>query len=208
MALWIAWWNMVWALRPAFTRKRTFLWATIALAGFSTRRDRDGIASFMRAQRLTDGCYHRLRDVFRSTVINLSQLTQLWIRSCLRVLAPMLVRQDQRIVLVADGLNNPKAGRKMPAVKLLHQASTNNTKPEYVMGHACQCVSVLVRGLGTRGTTGNTGTTVLAVPLAARIHDGVRFTNRDHRTLIDKLLALLSECAPELPACYLLADAY
>lgn len=198
MTLWTTWWNLVWPLRPAFARKRTFLWAALAVAGFSIRRDRDGIASFMRAHGLTDACYHRLRDVFHSTAIDLSQLTQHWIRGCLSALAPYLVRQGQRIVLVADGLNNPKAGRKMPAVKLLHQASTSNAKPEYIMGHACQCVSVLVQGLGT----------VLAVPLVTRIHDGVRFTKRDHRTLTDKLLALLTECAPALPPCYLLADAY
>jgi len=28
-----------------------------------------------------------------------------------------------------------KTGRKMPAVKKLHQQSTNNTKPEFIYGH-------------------------------------------------------------------------
>jgi len=33
----------------------------------------------------------------------------------------------------------------MPGVKLLHQQSESNTKPEYIMGHSLQAVSVLVQ---------------------------------------------------------------
>jgi hypothetical protein len=198
MALWLAWWNLVWLLRPAFARKRTFLWAAVALAGFSTRRDQFGLASFMRAHGLTDPCYHRLRDVFHSAAVRLPELTTLWVQLCLRVFAPWLVRQGDRLVLVADGLSNPKEGKRMPAVKLLHQASTNNSKPEYVMAHACQCLAVMVHAGGS----------YLAVPLVARIHDGVRFTNRDQRTLFDKLLTLLGAVSPVLPPSYLVADAY
>jgi len=43
-----------------------------------------------------------------------------------------------------DGIKCPKRGKKMPAVKLLHQQSDANTKPEYIMGHSLQAVSVLV----------------------------------------------------------------
>jgi hypothetical protein len=37
----------------------------------------------------------------------------------------------------------------MPGVKLLHQVSESNTKPEYIMGHSIQVVSVLVRAAWT-----------------------------------------------------------
>jgi hypothetical protein len=40
-------------------------------------------------------------------------------------------------VLVGDGIKIPKRGKKMPAVKLLHQQSESNTKPEYIMGFLC-----------------------------------------------------------------------
>ena len=70
----------------------------------------------------------------------------------------------------------------MPAVKLLHQESQNNTKPEFIMGHSLQAISVLVHaGAGQ----------VTAVPLTSRIHEGLVFSNRDARTLLDKLVALL-----------------
>ena len=46
-----------------------------------------------------------------------------------------------------------------------------------------------------------------ALPLACRIHEGLRFNNRDQRTLMDILLLLLNELCIAL-ACYFVADAY
>jgi Kef-type K+ transport system membrane component KefB len=50
------------------------------------------------------------------------------------------------------------------------------------MGHSFQAVSVLAQAAQS----------ILAVPLAARIHEGVVQTNRDKRTLMDKMIALLT----------------
>ena len=36
MRLWIAWWNLVRDLQPAFARTRTFLWFALALAAMSS----------------------------------------------------------------------------------------------------------------------------------------------------------------------------
>jgi hypothetical protein len=70
----------------------------------------------------------------------------------------------------------------MPGVKWLHQESQNNTKPEYIMGHSFQAISLLVHSAGGQ---------VAGVPLTSRIHEGLVFSNRDSRTLLDKLVALL-----------------
>jgi hypothetical protein len=100
-------------------------------------------------------------------------------------------------VLFADGLKKSKAGKKMPAVKSLHQASDSNTKPAFIMGHSCQALALLVK----------VGKSFQAIPLTARIHEGLVFSNRDRRTLLDKLLLLLA--ALQLPEPVLLvADAY
>lgn len=198
MILWMTWWEVVWQLRPAFSRRRTFLWATLALAGFSTRRDLAGVTSFIRCTWLKPECYHRLRDAFHSSGVRLHELSRIWGRLCLQIFTSCLVREEGRIVLVADGLKNPKEGRKMPAVKLLHQESLNNSKPEYVMAHSCQCISLLVQSASS----------FFAVPLVARIHEGVKFSNRDHRSLIHKMLALLSEVTCSYPSFYFIADAY
>ena len=99
--------------------------------------------------------------------------------------------------MVADGIKVAKTGRKMPAVKKLHQESDNNTKPEFIFGHSCQAVGLIVRAASS----------FLAVPLACRLHEGVVFTNRDHRSLLDKLVLLVNTLALNVPF-YLVADTY
>src|SRR5664280_2605182 len=117
LMLWYDWWNLVCELRSACARSRTFLWMSLCLAGFSTRKDLLGVTSIVRA-------------------------------------------------LVGDGIKVAKAGRKMPGVKKLHQESDSNTKPEYIFGHSCQAVAVLTQALST----------VFALPLACRIHEGTVFS--------------------------------
>ena len=110
---------------------------------------------------------------------------------------PEPLRVNGRCVLVGDGIKAPKRGKKMPAVKLLHQQSESNTKPEYIMGHSMQAVGLLVHAANS----------VFSVPLAVRIHEGLVWSNRDRRTLLDKMLALLGIVAVEQPF-YFVADAY
>ena len=102
-----------------------------------------------------------------------------------------------RLVLVGDGIKVAKQGKKMPAVKLLHQESESNTKAEYIMGHSFQAVSILTQA----------GKSVFAVPLAIRIHEGLVFSNRCKRTLLDKMISLLMNVAIDEPY-YFVADAY
>ena len=105
-------------------------------------------------------------------------------RLCLRLFSPVAV--GERLVCLADGIKAPKEGRKMPAVKLLHQQSRSNTKPEHIMGHSFQAVSLLVQAPAGH---------VAAVPLVSRIHEGLVWSNRDTRTLLDKLALLLFSLA-------------
>ena len=72
-------------------------------------------------------------DHFHSSGIELDRLSALWARAVLG-LFPSPARINGRLVLVGDGIKAPKRGKKMPAVKLLHQQSESNTKPEYIMG--------------------------------------------------------------------------
>ena len=196
MSLWALWWNAIWLLRPAFSRLRTFLWFATAVAGFTVRTELLGVTSIVRALALNPRRYNTLVDSFHSSAIKLEQLTALWTQLVLR-LFPQTLRVNGRRVLVGDGIKIPKCGRKMPAVKLLHQQSDSNTKPEYIMGHSLQAVSLLVQAASS----------VFAVPLAARIHEGVVWSNRDRRTLLDKMLSLLGIAAVEQPF-YFVADAY
>jgi hypothetical protein len=197
MDLWIEWWNQVRQLRPAFSRTRTFMWFAVALAAMCVRTDFLGVTSLVRALGLQDHCYDRLLDFFHSRAIKLDSLTRLWTRVVLSVCKPFLYIVGERIVLVADGIKVAKTGRKMPAVKKLHQESDNNSKPAFIFGHSCQAVSLIVRAASS----------FLAVPLACRIHEGVVFSNRDKRSLLDKLVVLVMSLGVEIPF-YLVADTY
>ena len=188
--------NAIWRLRPAFSRLQTFLWFATAVAGFAVRTDMLGVTSIVRALNLDARCYNTLIDCFHSSAVKLDRLTALWTQLVLR-LFPQPLRAGGRCVLVGDGIKIPKCGRKMPAVKLLHQQSEANTKPEYITGHSLQAVSLLVQAASS----------FFAVPLAVRIHEGLVWSNRDRRTLLDKMLALLGIAAVEQPF-YFVADAY
>jgi hypothetical protein len=65
------------------------------------------------------------------------------------------------------------------------------------MGHILQAVALLVYAASTR----------FAVPITMRIHEGLVWSNRDKRTLLDKMLDLLQIVAIPHP-CYFVADAY
>ncbi len=65
----------------------------------------------------------------------------------------------------------------------------------FIFGHSCQAVSLIVRAASS----------FLAVPLACRIHEGIVFSNRDKRSLLDKLVLLVLSLGIVLPF-YLVAD--
>lgn len=196
MSLWIAWSKAIQLLRPAFSRTCTFLWFAAAVAGLTVRTELLGVTSIVRALGLHARYYSALVEHFHTGAVKLDRLSALWMRVVL-ALFPDPLRINGRHVLVADGIKVPKSGKKMPGVKSLHQQSESNTKPEYIMGHSLQAVSVLVQAAQS----------VFAVPIAVRIHEGLVWSNRDRRTLLDKLLAPLGIIAVGDP-CYFVADAY
>ena len=184
MTLWMLWMEAVRALRPACSRTRTFLWMVLALISLCCRADLAGVTSYVRVLGFDDRAYYRFLHLFYSKGLDLDKLTALWVRLCPKLFKPF--RVGPYLVCLADGIKAPKEGKKMPAVKRLHQQSASNSKPEYIMGHSFQAISLLVQG---------TGGDVAAVPLVSRIHEGLVFTNRDTKTLLDKLSALFCSIA-------------
>ena len=133
-----------------------------------------------------------------SSGLCLERLRAWWTRLALKVFRPL--RLGGRLLVIGDGRKVAKEGRKMPAVKKLHQSSANNSKATYLFGHSFQALGLLVCGpLGH----------LLSVPLTSRIHEGVVFSNRDRRTLLDKFVQLFLAVVGELEAGVLLVvDAY
>jgi hypothetical protein len=148
------------------------------LAGLSIRADGAGVSSFVRVLGLKSTCYRRLLHLCPSRALVVDALTACWVRLASCLFTPLRVKGR----LVGDGLKVAKEGRKMPAVKKLHQSSQNNSKANYIFGHSFQALGLLARGaLGQ----------LCCVPLASRIHEGLVFSNRHRHTLLDKFVQLL-----------------
>lgn len=167
----------------------------LSLAGLCVRVDLAGVTSLVRALGLRSFCYDRLLDFFHSSALDPERLSRLW-TSIVLTRFPNLLRVNNRLVLLADGIKVPKAGRKMPAVKKLKQVESN-TKPAYIQGHSCQAISIVA---GAEHSA-------FAVPLAARIHEGVVYSNRHRKSQPQKLISLLDTLGIDSPVT-LVADAY
>ncbi len=199
MTLWLEWFRCVHHLRSACTRHLTFFWMALVLAALAIRPDLLGVTSFVRASFLDPICYRLLLNFFHSRSLVLPPLLEAWVRLAMRLFSP--VTEGGYVVFVADGLKVPKEGKKMPAVKSLHQESTDNSKPTYIMGHSFQAVSLLVSSCVGQ---------VFSVPLVSRICEGLSWSRRRTRkSLLDKLVDMFLEVAriAAIPA-LLVADAY
>ena len=195
MNLWNRWLSLVSDLRPACTRRATFLWMACALAGFCVRPEFLGVTSIVRALGLTPACYPRLLALFHSSALRLGALTAAWCRAAASSGASQ-VQLNGRWLLVADGHKVRKSGRHMPGTKRLHQ-TPSDAKPAFTFGHSLQVIAGLF----------HSNLSSVAVPLAGRIHEGLRDGCRDARTQLDRLLELLLSLPLSAPI-LLLADAY
>src|ERR1700692_2874 len=192
LSLWAIWWHAILLLRPAFSRLRTFMWFVTAVAGLTVRVELLGVTSIVRALNLRPRLYTKLLDHFHSSGLKLDRLSALWTQAVLQ-LFPSLVWVNNRLVLVGDGIKTPKRGKKMPAVKLLHQQSESNSKPDYIMGHSLQAVGLLVHAANS----------VFCVPLAVRIHErlGMVQSRQAHLARQDARLARYPGCQGSLLLC-------
>lgn len=193
-SLWELWWDVIAQLRPAFSHVRVFMWFAVAVAGLTIRPEMLGVSSIVRALKLKPCFYNALLRNFHSNAVRMNELSALWAHIVLR-LFPTPLHVNGRRVIVGDEIKIAKRGKKMPGVKLLHQQSEN--KAEFVMGHSLQAVSLLVHAAQS----------VVAVPLAVRIHEGIVFSNRHKKTLLDKMLGLLGIVAAG-ETFYFVGDAY
>lgn len=199
VTLWIEWFRCIRQLRGACSRCATFMWMSTVLAALAVRPDLLGVTSFIRGSFLDPLYYHSLLHFFHSSALDLSRLLQVWVKLAIRLFDPVIV--NGRFVFVADGLKIPKEGKKMPAVKSLHQESSDNSKAEFIMGHSFQAISLLV---------GSSVGQVFAVPLVSRICEGlITHRSRKPKTLLDKLVVLFLDVVQtaDVPA-ILVADAY
>jgi hypothetical protein len=135
-------------------------------------------------------------NFFNSTAVDLGKLKLLWITLIFNHFSG-IIKVNGRCLIIGDGIKIGKEGKKMPGVKYLHQESESNSKAEYIMGHSIQAVAILAKNLST----------YFAVPLLGEIHEGIRFSSKDYRTLLDKMFEMLIRL--QLPEkFYFIADKY
>ena len=150
--------NLLRWLRPAFSRRATFVWFVLVFAGFLTRTDTFGVSSIVRALWLTPACYPCLLHFFHSSAWGTQGLLEHWWQWLDRELAAG--GGAERIVLLGDHTKNVKDGRRIPEVTTLHQDSETGSKPAFFRGHHWGCLCLLLRA-GRRHFT---------APLWAEIH--------------------------------------
>jgi hypothetical protein len=199
MQLWIELIRCGSRLRGACRHYRTFMWLLVVLAAWAARPDLLGVTSLIRSSFLSPSTYRLLLNFFHSNALDISTLTNLWLQFVLSKFSP--VTESGYLVFVADGIKVAKEGKKMPAVKLLHQESENNTKNEYIMGHSFQALSLLVAA-----STGQ----VAAIPIVAKICEGLLFKKADRtESQLDRLATIFLAAARKTKrSAILVADAY
>lgn len=169
--------------RDVFKRRATFDWFVLCIWAFLLHFDGSGLTSVVRQFGLASCEYYNLLHFFHSSAFCVQALCARWVR-LLERRAPVL-QLAGRPVYVVDGLVSAKAGKKMPGVKALHQASEDNNKPEFVMGHLWGALSVLARA----------GSRLFAVPMRLAIQDGLKSSPSQKDTLITRMHQLVTSTA-------------
>ncbi len=183
------------SMRPAFAREATFRWFCIAVLAMLAREDLRGVASLVRGIGAGGRTWKALLAFFASRATDAGRIGARW--AGLVLSHPACVRMNGRHLVVVDGTKIAKSGRCMPGNKKLHQSSASNTKPEYITGHSCQTVAVLLSGLA--GT--------FAVPIFTNIFEGLRWKGMPEGSQLGRLGSSLGEILLGTK-CYIVADAY
>lgn len=173
------WEQILYALRPAFRREKTFEWFVLLIWGVLLSTAPPAVTSYVNALGLSERYYAQALHWFHARAFSVDRLCAHWSRwlqghpQCLRL-------RGQR-VYIGDGIKVGKAGRQMPGVKKLHQESANVSKPEWIRGHYFSALGLLL----------GQGAALFVVPLTLKLHDGIDADERtDPPSLVDKMATL------------------
>ncbi|MBO1350202.1 MAG: transposase [Hormoscilla sp. GUM202] len=181
-------------LRPVFSRQAAFEWFVLLIWGVLLCSQPPAVTSYLNAVGLSEHYYHQALHWFHSQAWSVVKLSQAWAQ-WLRQHKDVHPRRGKP-VYVGDGIKVSKEGRKMPAVKQLHQESDNTNKPDWIRGHYFGCLCLL---LGAADA-------LFAVPIVLRIQDGLQQHEVQTITLVDRMAALCVRLATE--GSYVVLDAF
>jgi len=195
--------NIIIQFRCCFSRQAAFYWFVIVVMGFIVRFDHHGVSSFIRWLFIDPTYYETLMQFFRASSWNINRIQSQWALLVMNLFP--LIKFNDRILLIGDGIKICKEAKRMPAVKRLHQDSDNSGKGEYILGHHFGYVGILTGHLNK----------MFCLPLHTQIHEGVdsirpaEGIDGNPSTLITRMANLVVQTAMNTgQLCYVTLDAY
>ena len=128
--------------RCVFSYEASFNWFVIVILGFVIRFDHSGVTSFIRWLFLSPTHYDALLLFFRTSSWRLEDLLLQWTSMAINHFP--VIRFNDRLLLIGDGIKICKEALKMPGVKRLHQDSDNSGKGATIWGHHFGYVGLLI----------------------------------------------------------------
>lgn len=150
------------AFRSCFNRIEAFSWFVMVVLAFILRSDHLGVTSVIRALGLDGKMYDSLIKFFRADSYSTDNLRKQWYH--LVGQSGLVLKENNRTLLLGDGVKQSKEGDYMPGVKKLHQESEDSSKGEYIFGHLFGAVGVVIGSIKHN----------LCVPLRMSIQDGLQ----------------------------------
>ena len=98
-----------------FSREAAYHWFVIIVVGLMIRGDHLGVTSVIRDLGLRPECYETMIHFFRSSAYTLDSIALCWYK-VVQKYAP-IYHENDRAVLIGDGVKQSKEGRFMPVVK-------------------------------------------------------------------------------------------
>ncbi|MGB7087747.1 MAG: transposase [Phormidesmis sp.] len=186
--------QILFKLRPAFSRDVPFEWFVRLMWGLLLSHQPAAVTSYVNGLGLNESCYGAALHWFHSKAFRMDEVCQRWGHWLSS--HPAAQRLKGQLVYLGDGIKVGKEGRKMPGVKGLHQESEDVNKPEWIRGHYFSALGLLL----------GQGKALFSVPIVLKLHDGIDPLALHTLTLVDKMADV---CLTYMePGSYAILDAY
>lgn len=174
LSIWKEIFPFIFSLRGAFKDKRCFNWSCVVIMAFCMGLGPSGgVTEIVRCLSLSPHVYTSLLDFFTSSAIFVEKLPTLLLQALINKITP--VKLGEYHLFAVDEVKHGKEGKRMPAVKLTHQSSDNNSKPSYIMGHSVLCVALMAQGLLDQ---------IVAMPVLVKILGGIKRGPNERKTFV------------------------
>ncbi len=186
--------QILYRLRPAFSRDVPFEWFVLMMWGLLLSHQPAAVTSYVNGLGLDESYYGAALHWFHSKAFKMDEVCQRWGQWLSS--HPAAQRLKGQLVYLGDGIKVGKEGRKMPGVKGLHQESADVNKPEWIRGHYFSALGLLL----------GQGEALFSAPIVLKLHDGIDPLALPKLTLVDKMAAVCVAYMEQ--GSYAILDAY